>query len=47
MPRLLLHCPKCRNNMLYEPHGSILGKSKACVYCGKRFSVRGNVLKEA
>jgi uncharacterized protein YbaR (Trm112 family) len=46
MPRLLLHCPKCKNNMLYEPRGSIIGKSKACVYCGRHFRVKSAVLKE-
>jgi len=33
--------------MLYEPRGSILGKSKACVYCGKAFKAQGAVLREA
>ena len=45
MKTLLLRCPQCKNQMKYQPKGSVIGKKKACVYCGKSFDVRKNVLQ--
>jgi hypothetical protein len=42
---MILRCPKCHNKMKYESRNSIIkGKSKACVYCGKNFSVKNNII---
>ena len=44
---LLLICPKCKNRMKYQSTDTILtGKRKQCVYCGRSFLVRENVLKK-
>jgi len=44
---LLLICPKCKNRMKYQSQDKILtGKRKACVYCGRSFLVRENILKK-
>lgn len=45
--QLLLRCPNCKNTMKYmtqKAGDTILGKQKVCVYCGKSFSVRNNIL---
>ena len=43
---LLLKCPNCKNEMKYQNSTSgIMGKSKKCVYCGKSFNVRDNIVK--
>lgn len=47
MPLLLLKCPKCHNSMKYQSKDNyIMGKSKKCVYCGRSFNVRNNLIKE-
>jgi uncharacterized protein YbaR (Trm112 family) len=44
---LLLKCPNCKNNMKYMPlKTGVIGKSKKCVYCGKNYNVRDNILKK-
>lgn len=44
---LLLKCPKCKNSMKYMPlKQGVIGKSKKCVYCGKSFNVRDNIVKK-
>lgn len=43
---LLLKCPKCGHEMRCSPKGSISGKKKRCVYCGKAFKIEGNIVKE-
>jgi Zn ribbon nucleic-acid-binding protein len=43
---LLLKCPKCGHKMRCSPKGSISGKKKRCVYCGKAFKIDGNIAKE-
>jgi len=44
---LLLKCPKCKNNMKYQSmDGNIIGKSKRCVYCGRSFKIRDNIIKK-
>lgn len=41
-----LRCPKCGNYMNYQTIKEILGKKKACVYCGKSFKVMENIVKK-
>ena len=42
----LLRCPKCRNTMKYETRSAILGsRRKTCVYCGRSFIAKDNILK--
>lgn len=41
----LLRCPKCGNQMKYSPSGSLDGKKKRCVYCGRTFTVHSNIEK--
>jgi predicted nucleic-acid-binding Zn-ribbon protein len=44
---LLLQCPKCKNRMKYQSKTVILtGKRKTCVYCGRNFKVRDNLIKK-
>jgi NAD-dependent SIR2 family protein deacetylase len=44
--KFLLKCPKCRNQMQYEPTNNILNKKvKKCVYCGKGFNVKKNIFQ--
>jgi len=42
----LLKCPACRNKMKYSPMKAGDKKRKACVYCGKSFSIIGNIIKK-
>ena len=43
----ILKCPGCKNTMKYQNMTSDLkGKNKKCVYCGKSFSVKNNILKK-
>jgi len=46
----LLRCPQCKHTMKYQPQGknkTILGdRTKQCVYCGKAFKAKNNVIKE-
>ena len=43
---LLLKCPKCKHDMKCQPNSKNLkGKRKICVYCGKSFSVKNNIVK--
>jgi hypothetical protein len=43
----LLRCPNCKNQMKCNPKGNVLsGKSKRCVYCGKSFSVKNNIIQQ-
>lgn len=44
---LTLKCPKCNHDQNYQLNGSILNKKKKCVFCGKTFQVRPNVLGQA
>jgi uncharacterized protein (DUF983 family) len=41
-----LHCPKCGNSMNYQNYTGLIGKRKACVYCGKSFKVMENIIKK-
>jgi len=42
----LLQCPKCKNRMKYSTKDRILTKkSKRCVYCGRNFNVKNNIIK--
>lgn len=43
---LLLKCPKCGHEMRCSPRGSISGKKKRCVYCGRAFRIEGNIAGE-
>ena len=44
---LLLQCPKCKHRMKYQSKDIILtGKRKACVYCGRSFKVRENLIEK-
>lgn len=44
---LLLRCPKCKNNMKYNATSIYLSdKRKRCVYCGKSFKIKDNILKK-
>ena len=46
MPMLLLQCPKCKNKMKYMTQSSVLtGKRKRCVYCGRSYAVRKQMVK--
>jgi hypothetical protein len=43
----LLRCPKCKQTMNYQPQTKgITSKSKKCVYCGRGFVVRKNIVKK-
>jgi len=43
---LLLKCPRCKNNMKYQPTNSELStKVKRCVYCGRTYKVKENIVK--
>jgi hypothetical protein len=43
----LLQCPKCKQQMKYESRNEeIFRKKKRCVYCGKTFDVRKNLVKK-
>jgi|SaaInlStandDraft_4_1057021.scaffolds.fasta_scaffold26098_3 hypothetical protein len=41
----LVKCPSCKNNMKYQPRGSLDKKKKRCVYCGKSFTIHSNQKK--
>ncbi|MFC1727862.1 hypothetical protein ACFLZ7_00145 [Nanoarchaeota archaeon] len=42
-----LRCPACKQKMKYGTDTRILTKKrKRCVYCGRSFSVRNNLIKE-
>ncbi len=42
----LLRCDHCKNQMKYESRKAILGdNSKVCVFCGRSFKVRQNIVK--
>ena len=44
---ITLKCPKCKTEMKYMCRdGIITGKRKACVYCGKSYSVRQNIVQK-
>ncbi len=48
----LLQCPKCKNRMKYQPTKTaaktgLSGLRKGCVYCGKGFSVKSNIIQNA
>jgi len=44
---LILMCPKCKNRMKYQSSNVILtGKRKQCVYCGRSFKVRENLIEK-
>ncbi|HLD07261.1 MAG TPA: hypothetical protein VJC16_07080 [Candidatus Nanoarchaeia archaeon] len=42
---LLARCPRCAQHMKYQQQRVLTTQRKQCVYCGKSFLVRGNVLK--
>jgi len=47
----LLLCPHCKNRMKYQPtktaaKAGLAGLRKACVYCGKSFVVKSNIIKQ-
>lgn len=43
----LLKCPGCKNDMKYNARDTILhNKIKRCVYCGKNYRVKNNILKQ-
>jgi len=43
----LLQCPRCKNRMKYNSAGLVSEKNiKRCVYCGKNFSVRKNIVQK-
>ena len=43
----LLQCPNCKNRMKCQPtKASIAGLRKACVYCGKSFGMKKNIVKQ-
>ncbi|MEE9525285.1 MAG: hypothetical protein V3V78_01615 [Candidatus Woesearchaeota archaeon] len=43
----LIKCPKCKQNMKYQVmKGLVAGKSKRCVYCGRSFQVKENIVKK-
>lgn len=49
MPQtLLLQCPNCKHRMKYLPikEGTLFGKKKKCVYCGKNFNVREHIVQQ-
>lgn len=43
MKMFLVKCPKCKNNMKYQPKNEL--KKKRCVYCGHTFTVHSNIKK--
>jgi len=44
---LLLLCPKCKHRMKYQAKSMILaGKRKRCVYCGKSFGIKSQIVKK-
>ena len=47
MKTLRLKCDKCKHFMNYKPSKANLSDlKKKCVYCGKTFSVKKNLIKE-
>ena len=43
----LLKCPRCKNNMKYQPMTKTLYKKvKRCVYCGFSMNVSNSVVKK-
>ena len=47
MLRFELKCPQCHHHMKYEARDSILtNKIKKCVYCGKNYRVKNNIVKQ-
>jgi uncharacterized Zn-finger protein len=47
MLRFELICPQCKHHMKYEARDAILAnKVKKCVYCGKNYRVRTNIIKQ-
>jgi len=47
MKMLILQCPQCKHNMKYQGRTSVLGgKRKQCVYCGKSFAVKSNIISK-
>lgn len=48
MKILKLKCPKCKNTMNYQAKTIILSaKRKTCVYCGKTFKIKENIIKKS
>jgi len=43
---ILAKCPKCGNNQKCNPVGTLAGKRKACVYCGKSFLILNSIHKK-
>ncbi|MBD3164807.1 hypothetical protein GF323_06430 [Candidatus Woesearchaeota archaeon] len=43
----LVRCPKCKHTMRYQSKTMILaGKRKSCVYCGRSFKARNNLVRK-
>ncbi|MBL7055835.1 hypothetical protein ISS07_02900 [Candidatus Woesearchaeota archaeon] len=43
----LLKCPNCKHEMKYDSAGPVSEKKrKRCVYCGKSYPVRKNILEK-
>jgi uncharacterized protein YbaR (Trm112 family) len=44
---LLLRCPKCKNNMRYNSTSVYpADRRKRCVYCGKSYKIKDNIIKK-
>ena len=42
----LLRCPRCKQTMKYQCLGGKLEKKrKSCVYCGRNYEVKNNIIK--
>jgi len=41
----LLRCPKCHKDQKYHTYSNINNKRKTCVYCGKSFKVKEQIVK--
>ncbi|MBD3354669.1 hypothetical protein GF361_01635 [Candidatus Woesearchaeota archaeon] len=43
----LVKCPHCKQNMKYQKMKGygLKDKRKRCVYCGRSFKIKGNILK--
>ena len=43
----LLQCPNCKNKMKYQTPKPLTEKNrKRCVYCGKSFKIREQIIKK-
>jgi uncharacterized protein YbaR (Trm112 family) len=45
---LLLKCPQCKKDMKYHTYSSkdsVANKVKKCVYCGRSYKIKDNIIR--